>query len=146
VRSEISYEAQACIELESLAGDSDAAPLPFVIDDRDEEPFVVDLRAAVRALDRRAPARMAAAFHETMAQVVLAGCLRARAMTGIDTVALSGGCFQNARLGARCIELLSGFTVLVHHRVPPNDGGLSLGQAAIAAYRRRECVSASPVK
>jgi hydrogenase maturation protein HypF len=57
----------------------------------------------------------------------------------VETVALSGGCFQNARLSERTAALLerAGFEVLLHRRVPPNDGGVSLGQAAVAAYRQR---------
>jgi hydrogenase maturation protein HypF len=141
VRHDISYEAQAAIELEALAGDADAAPLPFAV--TPTEPFVADLRPTVRALvaaqARGTPAAaLAAAFHETMAAIVVEGCRRARACADVATVALSGGCFQNARLSSRCCALLAaaGFDVLVHRRVPPNDGGLSLGQAAVAAYRR----------
>ena len=63
--------------------------------------------------------------------------LDARAKSGIDVVALSGGCFQNRLLQAAAIERIEreGFTVLVHHRVPANDGGLALGQAVVAAAR-----------
>jgi hydrogenase maturation protein HypF len=140
VRDEISYEGQAAVELEALAGDVVAAPLPFAITAGD--PFAVDLRPAVRAIVRArengaAAPELAAAFHETLAAVVADVCRRVRAATGLDTVALSGGCFQNARLTTRCLALLGadGFAVLVHRRVPPNDGGLSLGQAAVAAFR-----------
>lgn len=141
VRDEVSYEGQAGIELEALAGDADAAPLPFAIGD--DEPFTIDLRPSVRTLARALaagapPAGLAAAFHETVAAAVTAACARVRAAAGLDTVALSGGCFQNARLTTRCRSSLdaAGFHVLVHRRVPPNDGGLSLGQAAVAAFRR----------
>jgi hydrogenase maturation protein HypF len=140
VRDEISYEGQAAVELEALAADSAAAPLPFAITPGD--PFAVDLRPAIRAivgaLAGGAPrAELAAAFHETLAAVVVEACRRVRAATAIDTVALSGGCFQNTRLTTRCLALLAaeGFAVLVHRLVPPNDGGLSLGQAAVAAFR-----------
>lgn len=135
VRDEVSYEGQAAIELEALAsGDGD--PYPFTIE-RDG-PFEIDLRPTVRAIvEQRDPAgTVAARFHETLARVVLASCLRAREQTKLSLVALSGGCFQNRRLSERCHALLgaAGFDVLLHRRVPPNDGGLSLGQAAIASY------------
>jgi len=139
VRDEISYEGQAAVELEALAADADAPPLPFAVSDRD--PFVIDLRPAVRALVAAvaagAPrAALAASFHETLAAAVAAACRRVRLRERLATVALSGGCFQNARLTARCLARLAadGFEVLVHRRVPPNDGGLSLGQAAVAAF------------
>jgi hydrogenase maturation protein HypF len=134
VRDEITYEGQAAIELEALAGDIVADPLPFEL--TAEDPFVVDLRPAVRSLlDKigQTRAELAAAVHETFAAIVVAAAKRIHK----TTVALSGGCFQNARLTARCMAALAGegFEVLVHRRVPPNDGGISLGQAAVALYR-----------
>jgi hydrogenase maturation protein HypF len=70
---------------------------------------------------------------------VVAGAVRLRETTGLTTVALSGGVFQNLLLLERAVGGLeaAGFAVLVHHRVPPNDGGISLGQAAVAAARHR---------
>jgi hydrogenase maturation protein HypF len=112
---------------------------------------VVDLRPAVRQIAdglRRGepPALLAARFHETMAHVIAASCAWARAAGAPATVALSGGCFQSPRLTTRACELLAraGCEVLVHRLVPPNDGGLSLGQAAIAAWRRRGDVPRDP--
>lgn len=74
----------------------------------------------------------AAVFHEYLAQVILCGCRRMRQLSGLAVVALSGGCFQNRTLTLRAKDLLEkdGFTVLVHSLVPPNDGGIALGQAA----------------
>ncbi len=62
-------------------------------------------------------------------------CAEIRANTGVHTVALSGGVFQNVLLTTRLVDALEedGFSVLTHSRVPPNDGGISLGQAAVAA-------------
>ena len=81
------------------------------------------------------PGVVAARFHHGLAAAVVAGCRRARESTGLPTVALSGGVFQNMLLLTTTVDGLeaAGFTVLVHHRVPPNDGGISLGQAAVAA-------------
>jgi hydrogenase maturation protein HypF len=140
VRDEISYEAQAAIELEALAQSGAHEPFPFLL--QSAEPFAIDLRPAVRgvleALDRGVPVgEIAARFYETMAEVVASGCRRVRDATGLELVALSGGCFQSARLTERsCARLRrDGFDVLLHRRVPPNDGGLSLGQAAVAAHQ-----------
>ena len=59
---------------------------------------------------------------------------------GEHTVALSGGCYQNRLLTERCLDTLraEGFEVLLHRQVPPNDGGISLGQITVAAARLRE--------
>jgi len=82
---------------------------------------------------------VAARFHNALADVVLAVCTRLRDEQGLSTVALSGGVFQNARLLASCLQRLdgAGFEVLTHRQVPPNDGGISLGQAAVAGARDR---------
>ncbi|MEO6260195.1 MAG: carbamoyltransferase HypF [Thermoanaerobaculia bacterium] len=134
------YEAQAAIELESIADKETAEPYPFAIDQQ-----AVDLRPAIReivAALRQHPgrdhiARVSARFHETIAQVIRDGCHRIQASTGIRIVALSGGCFQNRLLSERAKALLTGdgFEVLMHHHVPPSDGGIALGQAAVALYR-----------
>ena len=142
VRDTINYEGQAAIELEQLADPAETAAYPAAVVAGD--PFQIrgadlltallsDLTAGVRA-----PV-IAARFHHGVAAAVEAGCVLLRERRGLDTVALSGGVFQNmlllhataARLEAR------GFRVLTHSRVPCNDGGISLGQAVIAAARDR---------
>ena len=77
---------------------------------------------------------LAYAFHETLAQMIEEACRSLRSRTGRNTVALSGGVFQNLLLLRLCKTKLteSGFEVLIHHLVPPNDGGLALGQAVVA--------------
>ena len=143
VRDEIEYEAQAAIELEAIGDPGPCDPYPFAIEPRgDRAPSEIDLRPAVRAiaadLRRAVPAPLVAArFHETMARIVAAGCHLLRERGAPSIVALGGGCFQSARLTRRARDLLSerGFEVLLHRRVPPNDGGLALGQAAVAATR-----------
>lgn len=141
----VTYEGQAAAELESLADRSDAEPYPFELGDPvGAAPFEVDLRPVVRqiASDLRDGVRVpiiSARFHETFARAVQESSRRARELTGIATAAFSGGCFQNRLLTERAKELLEsdGFEVLVHRRVPPNDGGLALGQAAVAGFRLR---------
>ncbi len=79
----------------------------------------------------------AAAFHNGLADALVRWCVGARADTRLTTGALSGGTWQNALLLGRTARSLeeAGFEVLVHRRVPPNDGGIALGQAVIAAAR-----------
>ena len=77
---------------------------------------------------------IAARFHNALGAAVVEGCIRIREEEGLELVALSGGCFQNRRLlsGTRGALEGAGFRVLTHRRIPPNDGGISLGQAAVA--------------
>lgn len=142
VRHEISYEGQAAIELEAIASRGDARPYAFELESRADTPFVIDLRPTVRAIEselrRGSPVdEIAARFHATLSAGIAASCRQARTKFNIHTVALSGGCFQNRIIteGARNLLERDGFDVLLHRRVPPNDGGLALGQAAIAAFR-----------
>jgi signal transduction histidine kinase len=99
-----------------------------------------DLRGVVRAvvedLDAGVPAPLIAArFHNGLAEATVAGCQAVRDATGLEAVALSGGVFQNLLLLERTVARLElrGFRVLVHSRVPPNDGGIAYGQVAVAA-------------
>ena len=80
---------------------------------------------------------IATKFHNTMARIIVDTCLRMRAESGIGTVALSGGVMQNRSLLALAVPALQreGFEVLLHTVVPPNDGGLCVGQAACAMAR-----------
>jgi hydrogenase maturation protein HypF len=132
------FEGEAPMELESVmtAGVEDA--YEFRIDS--EGPFQIDLRPmTVQLLDDLAagtePGVLAARFHNTVAELLRAAAGRAREDTGLNVVALSGGCFANRYLTARLLGLLEAdrFEVLTHRRVPTNDGGIALGQAVIAA-------------
>jgi hydrogenase maturation protein HypF len=131
----VTYEAQAAIELEAKA-DLDASG-SYQFDLRLPE---IDIRPVLRAvvtdvLAGTEPAVVSARFHRAVAELVLQASQSLRATTGINRVALSGGVFQNVtllELAARHLEE-AGFDLLVHHKVPPNDGGLALGQAVIAA-------------
>jgi hydrogenase maturation protein HypF len=142
VRDAINYEGQAAVELEQLA--DPRARGGYRAGLAGGEPFRVAGVDLVRAVaeDVRAgvdPAVVAGRFHRGVAGAVVAGCRAARDATGLATVALSGGVFQNLLLLEAAVAGLeaAGFRVLVHHRVPPNDGGISLGQAAVAAARDR---------
>ncbi len=137
VRDEVNFEAQAAIELENLAAPGVDAAYPF--DLGSASPIEIDMRPTIRAIARDVQAAkprawIAAAFHNTVAAVVIEICLRLRAAEGIRTVCLSGGTFQNLYLLERAVSGLRarGFDVFLHAQVPPNDGGISLGQALIA--------------
>ncbi len=146
LRRTVSYEGQAAIELEWLAtGIEPAGSYPFAIEAAtDDGPLVIDTRPMIAAIvddvsGGKASADIARRFHSSMVDAIAAVCGRLRDETGLDAVAMSGGVFLNAlltaELGAR-LEL-DGFRVFRHRRVPPNDGGLCLGQLAIAAGRQR---------
>lgn len=137
LRREVQYEAQAAIEVEMLAGDEPCKEsYPYAIDGR---PMVVQTRGVIRGVVEdlrkgKAASLIASKFHSTMADIILETCRRIRALASVGRVALSGGVFQNVRLLTETVERLSsdGFLVYTHSLVPPNDGGLALGQAAVA--------------
>jgi hydrogenase maturation protein HypF len=145
VRERITYEAQAAIELEMVAGMENPGPTsdeayPFSIDDLGGVK-VVRLRQLWEGLladqeDGRAVGEMAHAFHVTLADVIRAVCERMAAETGLRVVALSGGCFQNRLLLTLTVSRLreAGLRVLAHRCVPCNDGGIALGQAVVANF------------
>ena len=137
-RARASYEGQAAIELEALSrtvGVGCAPAVPF--DETWEDGTVVlDPAPVLRALcgpDTGADA--AAMFHESVGQAAGRAAARLAAHHGVGTVVLTGGVFQNARLTAIVTGVLegAGLEVLAHQRVPPNDGGISIGQAAVAS-------------
>ncbi len=139
LRDVAEYEAQAAIDLEIAAGDRAAAPLPYALA-RVGDLLVYDPRPTLAALlagraAGNAVGTLAAGFHETIAEVTRELCADAAAATGIRTVCLSGGVFQNRRLAGALLRRLArdGFDVYINRRVPVNDGGISYGQAAIAA-------------
>ncbi|WP_405151874.1 carbamoyltransferase HypF [Sphaerisporangium sp. NBC_01403] len=141
-RDTVTYEGQAAIELEQVAEPGERGAYPCrILGDGGTRPFTVaglDLVEAVLADAGAGAAVVSARFHNGVARLIAEGCLRVRERTGLSTVALSGGVFQNLFLLERATGLLEkgGFTVLLHSRVPPNDGGISLGQVAVAAARQ----------
>jgi hydrogenase maturation protein HypF len=143
LRPVVSYEAQAAVELEALARavPRGEAPTHAVDVHRDASGMVViDPSPLVVALVQGraggvAPPVLAAGFHESMGRAVAAAAVDLAREHGLGTVALSGGVFQNPRLSEIVEEALAGagLEVLVHRLVPPNDAGISIGQAAVAA-------------
>jgi len=139
VRQKVNYEGQAAIEFEALADSAEAGKYSFGLNqDR------VEVRSAVEALVKDVMAgvhisKISARFHNGLAECVWKICLKIKSETGINEVALSGGVWQNITLLRRTLSLLvnDGFIVYIHREVPTNDGGLSLGQAVIAATRMR---------
>jgi len=139
LRDKVTFEAEAAIDLEMVARENEAEAYPVEILEG-AEPWLIDFSPMVAAIVRDLKGEMSqgiisARFHRTLANVVLEICLRLRRLESINKVALSGGVFQNMVLLRWVVELLraNNFEVLVHRRVPANDGGLSLGQAVIAA-------------
>jgi hydrogenase maturation protein HypF len=137
VCTDVRYEGQAAMELEAIAAPSDE-PYPFDGGTQiDWRPMFV---ALVDDLRHGVPApTISHKFHATVAGVVAAVCTNLRRETGLGRVVLSGGVFQNALLTDLSVRRLTsaGFSVYRHSLVPCNDGGLSLGQAVVAAEKER---------
>ncbi|MEO6458190.1 MAG: carbamoyltransferase HypF [Chloroflexia bacterium] len=137
VRQVALYEGQAAIELEMQAEPSEQT-YPFNITGSSLAQLDVTpmFKAIVEEIRQGVPVpRIAGNFHRTVAEMLAASCIQARAASGHDRVALSGGVFQNKLLLEQMAHRLKelGFEVYINRRVPPNDGGLSYGQAAVAA-------------
>jgi len=140
VRHRARYEAQAAIELEALVDPTADGAYPLVISRK--TPAVIEpgpvIRGVVADLAAGTPVPVIAArFHATVVGAMIQVCGRIREATGLDRVVLSGGVFQNATLltAARRALVSAGFKVFSHHLVPPNDGGIALGQAVVAHAR-----------
>lgn len=137
------HEAEAAMRLEAAAEEWAGASEPLAFDVAVEDGRVsFSLTSAIwelavaRLRGEAAPA-LAARFHETVAQMLAAAAGHGCRLAGVNTVALSGGCFANRRLLARLTELLEaqGRRVLYHRQVPCGDGGVALGQAVAAAWQ-----------
>ncbi len=146
--TEVSYEGQAAIELEIAALETGQSRVySYNLENKVDGTLIMDIIPLIKGLlaDREcvSKASLALGFHRTIAEMTAAVCVQQRDTTGINQVALSGGVFQNMLLlellRQRLIEL--GFEVYYPSLIPCNDGGVSLGQAMIAARRyQQSCV------
>jgi hydrogenase maturation protein HypF len=107
---------------------------------RDNMPARLDVapmfRAIVNNIQEGVPtSEIADRFHRSIAELLATVCSGTRKLTGLDIVALSGGVFQNRLLLEQLVKRLEelAFRVYINRRVPPNDGGISFGQIAVAA-------------
>ena len=142
VRQSIDYEAEAALNLETLAAAENLATTgrPYLLPTHatGDGPITIDSRPLVRAVVAdveagESPGSMAARFHAAVAGMIVETCILLRDRGAGATVGLTGGVFQNAWLVERSLDGLhaAGFEVLTHHTVPPNDGGLALGQVVL---------------
>jgi hydrogenase maturation protein HypF len=145
IRDKVEYEAQAAIEMEMVATD-------FVPGSSINYPFDVEKRTGVEIIrlgrlfdailldikKHASQAEIAYRFHDSLARMIASTCQRLSSQTGVNTVALSGGVFQNRLLFHLVLEVLKerNLRVLTHKQVPANDGGIALGQAVIANFAR----------
>ncbi|MET0254095.1 MAG: carbamoyltransferase HypF [Terrimicrobiaceae bacterium] len=134
LRHRVSFEGQAAMELEFAIQLGINASYPFEI--HEGSPLIVDWGSAIEAIvgdvaSGRPAGEISAKFHNTLAEIVRVVALR----VGEAKIVLTGGCFQNRHLTEACLKRLldAGFRPYWHQRVPPNDGGISLGQVVAAA-------------
>jgi hydrogenase maturation protein HypF len=137
LRQEVTFEGQAAIELEMIADPQCERVYPYLVGDG--SPAQLDMRPMIEAIVRdlvsaKPASEIAAAFHNTLAALVVDVCSRIRRSEALNHVCLSGGTFQNIFLLQRAARGLrkNGFEVFLHAKVPPNDGGIALGQAVIS--------------
>ena len=129
LRHEVNFEAQAAIQLEAIASEGVQEQYPFEISSSDV--WEIEMRPGIEQIVRDVIAGkpvgiISAMFHNTVAAIVVEVCGRLRAAEGLDRVCLSGGTFQNLYLLERAVAGLRArsFEVLLHAKVPPNDGGI----------------------
>lgn len=136
LRERIRFEGQAAMELEFLADENEHGAYDLSLNPQDDGPAIIDWGPMIRGIfddtaDGITPSRIAAKFHNTLVEMMV----RSAQFAGENKIVLSGGCFQNKLLTERAVTRLckEGFRVHWHQRVPTNDGGIALGQAAAAA-------------
>jgi len=140
IRQNISYEGQAAMELEFVANNMPCKPYPFRIKENGIPRYLIDWRETINAVvedieEGKERSEISSRFHATLVEAAK----RIAENVGERKVALSGGVFQNALMVKLCRNVLSkgGFEVYTHQRIPPNDGGISLGQTIATAEGTR---------
>ena len=138
-RQQVTYQAQAAIEFEALADPDETGLYPFEFAEGQINPSAAIQALLADVLAGQPASRVSARFHNGLAHLVRDVCNNIRVESSASRVALSGGVWQNVTLLMKTIPLLQreGFQVYFHHKVPANDGGLALGQAAVAAWQLR---------
>ncbi|MGD0980727.1 MAG: carbamoyltransferase HypF [Solirubrobacteraceae bacterium] len=141
LRTEISYEGQAAIELEAACDPHERGSYPIDVNEENGQ-LVIDPRETIRAVSADAAGGtavgvIAARFHAALAHATVDACVAAASKRQTDVVVLSGGVFQNKRLAEAAVAGLAtaGLRVLMPELLPAGDGGISYGQAAVAAHR-----------
>jgi hydrogenase maturation protein HypF len=134
------YEGQPAIELEQTIDRNEKSSYEFSLEEKSDflyiswKPVIEGIMKDLRC-GEKAPA-ISSRFHNGLSEALTAACISLSRKTGVNRIALSGGCFMNIYLLSLCASKLerAGLTVLIHTRVPCNDGGISLGQLVIAAH------------
>jgi len=137
------FEAEAAVRFELVADETEKSEYPFEFDQTVS--FLPTIEALRHDLEKQISVPIISAkFHRTLARVVLTVCQAARKQSGLNKVILSGGTFQNAYLTQLSLRLLKSerFKPFIHQKVPPNDGGIALGQLLIAAKTKNDSICA----
>jgi hydrogenase maturation protein HypF len=144
LKTHITYEGQGAIELEQRIGNKTEKYYSFSFIDKDGK-LIIDYRPVFRDIIKDVNSgldvsEISRRFHNTIIRVIVETCDKLSEKTGLNKVAISGGCFQNRFLTEGVTELLEqkGFICFSHSKVPPNDGGVSLGQAIVANERSKD--------
>ena len=135
VRHKVSYEGQAAIEMEALVDPDETGYYPVILENGVIDPKPL-FEAIIIDLHENIPIQtLSARFHNSIVQLSMDACKLIRSENNINTVALSGGVWQNKVLLENTIKKLKNeqFDVMIHQKIPTNDGGISLGQALIAS-------------
>ncbi len=138
IRYRVNYEAQAAIEFQMLADENERRSYSYDIDTK-TSPWKISFDSTFREIitdikNKIHVSKISGKFHNTIAEIISSTAEKIRLKTGLNKIALSGGVFQNALLIEKVIPILNcaKFEVYTNSKIPPNDGGISLGQAVIA--------------
>lgn len=142
LRLKANYEAQAAIELEAIADLHEKGFYPWAFTESKDTKIIVDstplIKAVLNDFVTNTPLpQISARFHNSVSEMVVETTMAIRGLSGSNRVVLSGGVWQNALLLRKTIQGLHrhDFHVLIHNQLPPNDGGIALGQAIVAYHQ-----------